>query len=129
VVDPLEHMMEEDRVIFPGVRPPEEDHIGLFRFPIRAGAPTGTEDRRQTDDARCVSRSVTAVDVVGAEPQPSQLLGEEIDLIAGFGAAEGADRVAAVSCLGPEEPFGGAIERFLPAGGAQLAVFADQGLG
>ena len=31
--------------------------------------------------------------------------------------------------LGAAEPFGGAVERFVPRGGTQLAAVADQGLG
>ena len=95
-MDRLEDVMEEDRVIFPGVRAPEEDDVRLLHLAVGARAPTGTEDRRQTDDARRVSRSVAAVDVVGAERDPGQLLRQEIHLVAGLRAAERADGVAAV---------------------------------
>ena len=91
--------MEEDGVILPGVRSPEEDDVRLFHLTVGAGSPTGTEDRRQTDDARCVSRSVAAVDVVAPEAEPDQLLREEVDLVAGLRAAEGADGVSALAMV------------------------------
>ena len=120
-VDRLEDVMEEDRVIFPGVRAPQKDDVRLFHLSVGARAPTGTEHRRQTDDARSVSRSVAAVDVVGAEADPHQLLREVVHLVAGLRAAESADGIATVPGLGALEAFRGAIQRLLPRGRAQLA--------
>src|SRR6188472_4409511 len=115
--------MKEDRVILAGVGAPHENHVGFFNLIVGARAPTRTEDRRQTDDARSVSRSITAVDVVGAESHTCQLLGQEVDFVAGLGAAERAYRVPTVERLDPLEALRGAVQRFFPRRLAKAAVF------
>src|SRR5213075_2009663 len=67
VLDPLEEMMKPDRMRLTGVRAPEEDEVSVLRFLVRARRAAGSQDCRQTDDARSVSGSVAAVDVVVAE--------------------------------------------------------------
>jgi hypothetical protein len=59
VVDALEDVVEEDRMRVAGVRAPQQDDIGVVVLLIRGGTATGSEDSRQTDDARSVSGSVT----------------------------------------------------------------------
>ncbi len=125
----LQDVMEEDGVVFTGVRSPQEDDVRLFHLAVGAGAPTGTERCRQTDDARSVSGSVAAVDVVRAERDAAQLPGQEIHLVAGLGTAERADGVAAVLCFDAAEPVGGPVQRFLPRGLAEDAVVTDQRFG
>src|SRR4051812_37226105 len=73
VLDPLEEMVEPDRMRLTGVRAPEEDEVSMLRFLVRARRAASSQDCRQTDDARSVSGSVAAVDVVVAEYRPGKL--------------------------------------------------------
>lgn len=66
------------------VRSPEEDEIRVLGLLVAAGAATRSKNCRQTDDARSVSRSVTAVDIVVAEGDARELLRQEIQLVRRF---------------------------------------------
>src|ERR1019366_10092304 len=85
-----------------------------------------TEDRRQTDDARRVSRSVAAVDVVRPEHDTGELLREEVHFVRGLRAAEGSERVRAARLDVPPESIRGAVECLVPRGGAKHAVVAHE---
>src|SRR6185437_10063944 len=76
--NPLQHMMEKNRVRLPRVGTPQQDDVRLFYFTIRAGSPARSEYRRQTGDAGGVSSTVAAVDVVAADHRPDKLLGHII---------------------------------------------------
>src|SRR6266404_1205838 len=107
--------MEEDRVRVARVRAPEDDHVRtLAQLLVGAGSTAGTKHRRQTDDARGVSGAVTAVDVVGAESDPGELLSREVQLVRGLGAAEEAGHLPLVDRTA--EAGGCAVERFVPGG-------------
>ena len=80
----------------PRVRAPEEDHVRLLRFAVGARPSACSKDRRQTDDARGVSRSVAAIDVVRAERHARELLRQEVHLVARLRAREDSQRVATV---------------------------------
>ncbi len=121
--------MEENRMVFAGIRSPQEDHIGLFDLPVRARAPARSKDRRQTDDARSVSGPITAIDVVRAERHPGQLLRQVVHLVGRLGAAEDAQCVRPVLGDVATEPLGGAVECFVPRGGTERPVVAHQRLG
>jgi len=86
VAHPLEDVVKEDGMGLAGVGAPEDDQVGLFGLAVRAGAASGSEDRRQTDDARGVSSAVAGVDVVGADNLAGELLGEVVDLVCRLGA-------------------------------------------
>ena len=73
--------MKEDRMRLARVRSPEDDQVGLFDLPIRAGAAPGTKYRRQTGDARSVSRPVATVYVVAADGDADELLCEKVQLV------------------------------------------------
>src|SRR4029077_18029244 len=94
--DPLQDVVEEDGVRLARVRPPQDDEIGLLDLLIGTGTASGTEHRRQTDDAWSVSGAVTAVDVVAAEGLTHELLCDEVHLVRGLRAAEHADAVLTV---------------------------------
>ena len=129
VPDPLEQMVEPDRVRFARVRSPEEDDVRLLHFAVGARAPARTEDRRQTDDARSVSGPVAAVDVVGAERRPGRASApgssprcvdfEQLKMPSAFRPVRG--EVAA-------ESFRRAVERLVPRRGTEDAVVADERL-
>jgi hypothetical protein len=108
------------------VRSPEEDDVRVFHLLIGARAATRTEDRRQTDDARCVSRSIAAIDVVVAERNPGQLPRQEIHLVRRLRAAEDSERVRPARREIPAKAFGRHIERFVPRGFAKGTVFANE---
>src|SRR5262245_59896458 len=120
--------MEEDRVRFARVRAPQDDEVGIFRLTIGAGAATCSEHSRQTDDARSVSSSVAAVDVVAAHHVPGELLGHVVHLVGGLRAAEHAERLGRVLLRGESETCGRAVQRLIPSGWPQLAVVLDQRL-
>src|SRR3954464_3173700 len=106
--------MEENRMGFTRVGPPQEDQIGLLNLPVGAGAAPGPEHRRQTDDAGCVSSPVAAVDVVRADDDAGELLRHEVTLGPRLRAAEQAERVRPSGRNGGAEAVGGAAERLVP---------------
>ena len=92
----LQQVVEEDRVRLARVRAPEHDQVrGLTQLLVGAGTAACTEHRRQTDDARSVSGAVTAVDVVGVQRDPAELLRREVQLVRRLRAAEDAGLAAA----------------------------------
>src|SRR5436190_14719104 len=92
VLDPLEEMMKPDRMRLTGVRAPEEDEVGMLRFLVRARRASSPQDCRQTDDARSVSGSIAAVDVVVPEYRPRELRRQEVDLVCRLRAAKDSGR-------------------------------------
>jgi hypothetical protein len=81
-------VMKEDRMRLARVRSPKDDNAGALSFLVGAGAAARAEDRRQTDDARGVSRSVATVDVIAADRYASELLRDVVHLVGRFRAAE-----------------------------------------
>ena len=119
VPDALEQVVEPDRVRRARVRSPQEDDVRLLDFAVGVRASTRAEHRRQTDDARGVSRPVAAVDVVGAEGDAGELLRQEVHLVGGLRAAEDAERVRTTRLDVAAEPLGGAVERVVPGCGTE----------
>ena len=111
-----------------GVRSPEEDDVGRFRLFVARGTAPSPKDRRQTDDARSVSRSVAAVDVIVSERDARELLREEVHLVARLRAAEDPDGVRAAGREVSAKPFGRAIERFVPSCWTERAILANEWL-
>ena len=124
VAEPLQQVVEEDRVRFPRVRPPEDDQVGLLDLPVGAGAASGTEDCRQTGDARCVSGAVAGVDVVRPHDRAGELLREEVHLVARLRAAEHPEFLAAT----PGEAGGGPVQGLVPGSRAEGSVLPDERL-
>jgi hypothetical protein len=80
--------MEEDRVRIPRIRAPKKDYVRLFNLSIGTRAPACTEYRRQTGDARRMSSSVAAVNVVGAHDAADEFLRPVVQFVDGLGATE-----------------------------------------
>ena len=92
----FQQVVEEDRMRLPGVRSPEQDAVRLLNLAIRARPAAHAEYRRQTGDARGVSRTVAAVDVVRADHHARELLRRVVHLVRALRAAEQAERLRAV---------------------------------
>ena len=92
----LEHVVEEDRVRLARVRAPEDDQVRGASLLVGARPSTCAKHRRQTDDARGVSGSVAAVDVVRAEGDARELLRGEVQLVRRLRAGEDAGQGARV---------------------------------
>jgi hypothetical protein len=95
-VNPFEDVMEKNGVRFARIRSPQKNNVRVLSLEIRVRAATRTEYRRQTDDARGVSSSVAAIDVVRAENRSRQLCRQIIHLIRRARAAENPERVGPV---------------------------------
>ena len=96
VMDALQQVVEEDRVCFSRVRPPEENDVRFLDLAVGVRTPTRPKHSRQTGDARGVSGTVTTVDVVAADHDASELLGDEVHLVRGLGATEHPERARAM---------------------------------
>src|SRR5258708_27426636 len=94
------------------VRAPEKDDVGVLNLTIRARAASRAEDRRQTDDARRVSRAVAAVDVVAADDAACELLREIVHLVGRLRTAEQPEALRAVAPGHVAKAPGRARERF-----------------
>ena len=126
VMQPLQHMMEEDRMRLAGVRSPQDDKVRLFYLAIGTGAATGSKDRRQTDDARSVSSTVAAVYIVAADHRSRELLCNEVHLVGRLRAAEHPEALRTMRFDRAAKALCSAVQRFIPACRTQLAVLADQ---
>ena len=76
---------------FTGIGSPEEDHICFFSLLVRVRAPACSENHRQTGDARGVSGTVAAINIVAAHDNTRELLRNEVHLVRRFGATEHAE--------------------------------------
>ena len=74
-----------------GVRPPEDDGIRFLYLLVGTRAAARPKCCRQTDDARCVSSAVAAVDVVRADDGSNELLRGVIEFIRCLRATEHAE--------------------------------------
>ena len=125
---PLQQMVKEDRVRLARIRAPEKNEIGVLNLPIRARAASRAEDRRQTDDARRVSRAVAAVDVVAADDAARELLREVVHLVGRLRTAEQPEALRAVALGHVGKARGRARERFVPRRGTQSPPVAHERL-
>jgi hypothetical protein len=107
-------VMEENRMRFPGVRSPQQDHAGVFDFAVRACPSACTEYRRQTGDAGGVSSSVAAIDIVRAHDAANEFLRCVVQFVGGLGATKHA-KVARIFLRDrPAEGRSGAVHGFIP---------------
>src|SRR5438105_9529318 len=86
-------MMEENRMCFPGVGSPEKNHVGFFNLLVRVCAPACSENHRQTGDARGVSSTVAAIDVVASDDDARELLRNKVHLVRRLRATEQPERL------------------------------------
>ena len=110
----LEQVVKEDRMRFPGVRSPEQDAVRFFNLAIRARPTTHAECRRQTGDARGVSRTVAAIEVVRAHHHARELLRGVVHLVRAFRTAEQAERLPAMRVADRGKPVRRPVQRFVP---------------
>src|ERR1700676_4072452 len=80
--------MEKNWVRFPCVRSPQQNYIRVFDFAIRTGSAACPEYRRQTGDARRMSSSVAAINVVRAHDAAHEFLRRVVQLVGGLRATE-----------------------------------------
>jgi hypothetical protein len=92
-MDCFEHVVEEDRVRFTGVRAPQDNEIGLLELAIRTRATTGTKNCRQTGDAGCMSGAIATVNVIAPHDDTGKLLRHEVCLVAGLRATKQPERL------------------------------------
>ncbi len=102
--DPLQHMMEKDRVRVARIRAPQDDQVGFLDLPIGTGAASSPKYRRQTGDAGRVSRPVTTVNIVTPHDHAGEFLGHEIRLIARLRAAKQPERLRSPRHAPPGSP-------------------------
>ena len=76
---------------FPGVRSPEKNHIRFFDLLIGVRTAACSENHRQTGDARSMSGTVAAIDVVASHHDASEFLRNEIHLVRRLRATEHAE--------------------------------------
>ncbi len=101
------------------VRSPEHDHVGVLDLLVGARAAACPEYRRQTDDARGVSSSIAAIDVVAADDRANELLGDVIHLVGGLRAAKHSKRASAAALSRVAQSRCCALEGLVPGGAAQ----------
>jgi hypothetical protein len=128
IVNALEHMVKKDRVRFPRVGAPKQNHVGIFRFAIRTCSAARSKDRRQTGDARGMSSSVATIDVVSPHYGADKFLCCVVQLVRGLGAAEHAEISRIVPGNGFPESRGNAAQGLVPCGRSMVAVVAYQWL-
>jgi hypothetical protein len=121
-------MMKEDRMRLPRVRTPQQDNVRLFNLTVRAGTAARPKYRRQTDDARGVSSTVAAIDIVAADHRPHELLRNIVKFVGGFRATEHAERVRPVFFFLAPEAFGYPVQSLIPSGGTVPSIFTDKRL-
>ncbi len=129
VANAFQQMMKKDRVRFPGVRSPQQDHVSAFNFAIRACPATCSEYRRQTGDARGVSSPVAAIDIVRAHHAADEFLRRVVQFVSGLGATEHAKVPRIVFLDGFAERCSDAVHGFIPRSGTMRTVLAHQWLG
>jgi len=120
--------MKEDRMRLPRVRAPQQDDVRFFNLTVRAGAAARPKYRRQTDDARGVSSTVAAVDIIAADHRPDELLRNIVKFIGGFRATEHAERVRPVFLFLAPEAFRYPVQSLIPSGGTVPSIFTDKRL-
>ena len=114
VVQPPEHVVEENGMGLAGVGAPQHDEVGVLHLGVAAGPAPCSEDCRQTGDGRSVSGAVTGVDVVATEGHPHELLGHEVHLVGGLRAGEHAHRGGPAGVDRPPEAGRRPVEGLLP---------------
>ena len=121
-------MMEKDRMCFPCVRPPQQDHVGVFDFAVGACPAPGPKHRRQTGDAGRMSSPIAAVYVVAAHHAANEFLRCIVEFIRSLGAAEHAEIARIVLRDGLAKCCNNAVQGLIPSSRTMGNLFAYQGL-
>ncbi len=112
--DRLQDVVKEDRMRLAGIAPPEDDEVRLLNLAVGSRPPSCPKDRRQTGDARGMSSSVAAVDVVAANGSADELLGCEIHLVGSLGTAKHSEGGWTMSLHGGANAGSGTVQRLFP---------------
>ena len=120
--------MKENRMRFPSVRSPQQDHVGIFNFAIRTGPAARSEYRRQTGDARGMSSPIAAINIVRAHDAADEFLRRVVQFVRGLGATEHAKVPRIVLRDRLAERGGDALQCFIPSGGTMRTVVSHQRL-
>jgi hypothetical protein len=120
--------MEKNWVRFPRIRPPQQDDVRLFDLAVGTCAASCSEYRRQTGDARRMSSSVAAIDVVGTHDAANEFLRGIVQLVGRFGAAEHAKVPRIVLGDGFAKGIGHAVHGLIPGCRTMRAVLTYQRL-
>jgi len=126
---PLQDVVEIDRVRIPRIRSPQQNKISVFHLGVRRGSATGSKHCRQTDDARCVSSSVTGVNIVRTHSSTHKFLCRVIHFVGALRTTEETECLMSAVVDGLAEPAGSTSECLIPSGFSKLSVFTNQGFG
>ena len=122
-------MLEVDGVRLPRVGTEQEYDLGILDLAVGTGAATHPKDCRQTGDARCVSSTVAALDVVAADNHPGVLLSHIVELIRGFRATQHSENGRVSPGKRSTKTFGNIVQCFVLTHLAELAVAANEWFG
>jgi hypothetical protein len=120
--------MEENRVRLARIRSPKQNDVRIFNLAIRASATTGSENRRQTGDARGMSSPVAAINIVGAHDAANEFLRGVIQFVDSLGTTKHAKVPRIFFRNGFSKSRGYAVHRFVPGRRTMYAIFAHQRL-
>src|SRR5207248_1076135 len=109
-----------DRMVLGRIGADDDDDVGILAL-VEGGRDGPRADRlEQSRDRGRVAEPRAVVDIVGPEAGTHQFLEEIRLLIRGLRRAEASERLRAVAVADSFEPGGGAVERLLPRGGAEM---------
>ena len=119
----LRSLLEErgrNRMIFRGSCADDDDDLGIGRGGEGGGDRARADPLHQGGDRGGVAQARAVIDVVAAETGAHQLL-EQVGLLVGaLGRAEPGERALPIPVADQREPRGGAVERLLPGGLAEM---------
>jgi hypothetical protein len=113
-------MMKENRMRFARIGSPKKDHVRLFDLLIGIRTTACTKDRRQTGDARGVSSTVAAIDVVAADHNAGELLCNKVQFVRCLRTAEKAKRCPSMLVDNGLQTPRREVHSFIPARGLSL---------
>ena len=125
----LKDVVEEDRVRVPCIRPPQQNKIRVFHLGVRRGSAASSKHCRQTDDARCVSSSVTGVNVVRTHSSTHKFLCRVVHFVGALRTTEETDCLMSAVVDGLTEPGGSTSKCLIPSRFPKFSVFTNQGFG
>jgi hypothetical protein len=121
-------VVKKDRMRFARVRSPQDNQVGIFDLLIGARATACSENRRQTGDARSVSSTVTAVDVVAADNGACELLRQKVQLVGRFRAAKQAESIGSATLHSRSNTSCSPFESLGPRARSELVAVTDERL-
>ena len=119
----LGRLLEEgggDRMVLGRIGADDDDDVGILAL-VEGGGDRRRADRLEKRRNRGgVAQSRAVIDVVGAEAGAHEFLEEISLLVRGLGRAEAGERLRAIAIADRFQSRGGAVERLLPGGGAEM---------